>query len=206
MTDEARAREALSVPKGHTGKDWPVCSGPHWCGDCEALIRQVAAAFAAVRAAERAKVSFPPSTALRFVRCRRRRTVGNVYDYNYWECANCGYHPGGSDGPPQVECLNCGRSLYTDAFNEAVTLICVIPTKIGFEFQMVADLEEYRKRLTTAAAHAAGVREGLEKAAEVPRQWANSKSCDHHENNPCCHVRMAKELLERIERLAQEKS
>lgn len=42
----------------------------------------------------------------------RRRTTGQIYDYAYWECPACGWHPGGSAGPPTVRCLNCGALQY----------------------------------------------------------------------------------------------
>lgn len=33
------------------------------------------------------------------------------------------------------------------------------------------------------------IRRTLEKAADKADEWANSHSCTHHDDNPCCHVR-----------------
>ena len=73
----------------------------------------------------------------RYLTCTRERTVGNVYNYDFWQCA-CGYHPGGSDGPPMEVCLNCKSPQYTDDPSKATMAIDVIPTSIGMSFKIVA--------------------------------------------------------------------
>lgn len=41
-------------------------------------------------------------------------------------------------------------------------------------------------------------REGVEAASAVARQWADSHSCDAHDDNPCCHVRTGAAIAEAI--------
>lgn len=94
--------------------------------------------------------------ALRLTTCTREKTVGNVYNYAYWACGSCRYHPGGSDGPPMAKCLNCGRSHYTDDAREASLLIRVVPWDAGLHFEIVEDLAALRARLTEARAALSG--------------------------------------------------
>jgi hypothetical protein len=42
----------------------------------------------------------------------------------------------------------------------------------------------------------------IEEAARVADQWANGKSCDHHDDNPCCHVRTGAGIAAAIRKLA----
>lgn len=94
---------------------------------------------------------FPPKTSLRFITCTRERTRGNVYDYDYWKCAHCGWHPGDSDGPPNEFCGNCQRAQYTDNPKEAAHLIRIIKTDCGFGFEMMrAELRAATRQPRTA--------------------------------------------------------
>lgn len=46
---------------------------------------------------------------------------------------------------------------------------------------------------------AAAVRqEQAERDAQIADQWANSQSCGHHTDNPCCHVRTGASIAEAI--------
>ena len=44
-------------------------------------------------------------------------------------------------------------------------------------------------RAATIAAIEAALNAERERSAEVADLWANSHSCDAHDDNPCCHVR-----------------
>jgi hypothetical protein len=46
------------------------------------------------------------------IKAKRGHTIGNVYNYRYWACPKCEYHPGSADGPPGKNCLNCGESQF----------------------------------------------------------------------------------------------
>lgn len=45
-----------------------------------------------------------------FFRAIPGRTRGNIYNYNYWACGWCGWHPGSSE-LPQAKCGNCGQMI-----------------------------------------------------------------------------------------------
>lgn len=89
-----------------------------------------------------APTGFPPPTMLRFLTCTRERTRGNVYDYSYWKCGTCGYHPGEEQGPPNHRCLNCGNIQYTEDPREATMLIRLLKTSLGFRFEIVQSFKE----------------------------------------------------------------
>ena len=74
---------------------------------------------------------------LRFTVAKRKRTRGNVYNYNYWECPHCRWHPGGSEGPPGEFCRNCKRSLYTDDPEKATMLIRLTRDGHCYSFEIV---------------------------------------------------------------------
>lgn len=40
--------------------------------------------------------------------------------------------------------------------------------------------------------------EGREAAWRVAEKWANSKSCEQHDDNPCCHVRVGVSICNAI--------
>lgn len=46
--------------------------------------------------------------------------------------------------------------------------------------------------------------ESVEMCAEIPEKWVVSKSCGDHEDNPCCHVRLADKILEMIRALKEK--
>lgn len=56
----------------------------------------------------------------------------------------------------------------------------------------------------SANAYADGLRAGVEAAAVVSDGWANSKSCDSHDDNPCCHVRTGAGIATTIRTLTPE--
>lgn len=54
------------------------------------------------------------------------------------------------------------------------------------------------RHITTALTQAiAGEKE---RCARVADRWTNSKSCDSHSSNPCCHVRTGKGIATAIRR------
>jgi hypothetical protein len=77
-----------------------------------------------------------PPGSLVYTRCRRRRTRGNVHNYAYWECPDCGTHPGDSEGPPTATCYNCGSAQYTDAWEQAVHILRITGTATGHGFEI----------------------------------------------------------------------
>lgn len=68
------------------------------------------------------------------VRAKRGHTFGNVYNYDYWKCPDCGYYPGSSYGPPQRRCGNCGANLYADQPGEETMAILIFQTRCGLGF------------------------------------------------------------------------
>lgn len=62
-----------------------------------------------------------------------------------------------------------------------------------------------RLRSAIATALAAARREGAEgereRCAAIPDEWAFSRYCSGHNDNPCCHVRTAATIAERIRAL-----
>jgi hypothetical protein len=49
-------------------------------------------------------------------------------------------------------------------------------------------------------ARAEGFRAGLEEAARIADQWADSVSCTNHDDDPCCHVRTGIGIADAIRR------
>lgn len=43
-----------------------------------------------------------------------------------------------------------------------------------------------------------------EACAKVADEWAQSKSCSHHDDNPCCHVRLGATIRDRIRARGKE--
>jgi hypothetical protein len=56
------------------------------------------------------------------------------------------------------------------------------------------------------AVWASARREQAEWDAEICDKWVHSPSCHHHDDNPCCHIRMAKTLAAAIRAAAQEEA
>lgn len=69
------------------------------------------------------------------VRARRSRTTNLVYNYDYWRCPFCNWHPGGEEGPPAEQCSNCGGDLYTKDPELAAHTIEVFRTSTGLGFK-----------------------------------------------------------------------
>lgn len=43
---------------------------------------------------------------------------------------------------------------------------------------------------------------GMERAAAVADEWAKSRSCNWHDDDPCCHVRTGAGIAEKIRKIA----
>jgi len=53
-------------------------------------------------------------------------------------------------------------------------------------------------KFTPVASAEYTVAQAVERCAQVADGWADSKSCQHHDDNPCCHVRTGTGIAEAI--------
>lgn len=69
-----------------------------------------------------------------------------------------------------------------------------------------APVPPWHARTILAALDAAGqaVAAEREACAKVADEWAQSKSCSHHDDNPCCHVRLGATIRDRIRARGKE--
>jgi hypothetical protein len=66
-----------------------------------------------------------------FTKAKIRASLG-IYGGSEWYCNDCGYSPGVSE-LPQGKCLNCGKTLTTDADDKTATRIEVETTEYGYK-------------------------------------------------------------------------